>query len=345
MKFTATAIKLGTVAVALLLFTAAIAVVFGQMRFDRTNEYSAEFSSAGGLRPGQFVRAAGVEVGKVSDIRLINGGTKVVVDFGVERSLPLYESTTAHIRYLNLLGDRYLELKRGDGEGAERVLPARGFIPRSHTHPALDLDALIGGFQPLFRSLDPEKVGTLATSIVTVFQGQGGTINDLLDQTAQLTSTLAERDAAIGDVVKNLNVVLDTTVRHRTEFDSTVGNFERLITGLKDNADPLADGVAHISNVSGTLADVLGENQELLQKIVGEVEQIAQPLIDNRDDVDETVQKLPGSIKKVGRTASYGDFLNFYVCDTTLLMNGLQPGGAVRKVRMFQQPTGRCMPQ
>ena len=52
------------------------------------------------------------------------------------------------------------------------------------TEPALDLDALIGGFRPLFRALDPEKVNNIAQSIITIFQGQGGTINDILDQTA-----------------------------------------------------------------------------------------------------------------------------------------------------------------
>ena len=81
-----------------------------------------------------------------------------------------------------------------------------------------------------------EKVNTIATALVTVFQGQGGTINDILDQTAQLTTQIGERDQAIGEVIKNLNIVLDTTVRHRQQFDQTVNNLEVLITGLKDHA-------------------------------------------------------------------------------------------------------------
>ena len=93
---------------------------------------------------------------------------------------------------------------------------------------------------PLFRALDPDKVNTIASSIITVFQGQGGTISDILDQTAQLTSALADRDQAIGEVITNLNTVLDTTVKHQKEFDETVNNFEILITGLKNRADPIA---------------------------------------------------------------------------------------------------------
>ena len=95
MKITGTAVKLGIFSLVLLLFTAIIIVVFGQMRFDRTTGYSAIFSNASGLRAGQFVRASGVEVGKVSKVELINGGSQVKVDFSVDRSLPLFDGTTA----------------------------------------------------------------------------------------------------------------------------------------------------------------------------------------------------------------------------------------------------------
>lgn len=346
MKITGTAIKLGIFSLVLLLFTAIIVVVFGQIRFDRTNSYTAEFSSASGLRNGQFVRASGVEVGKVENVELIDGGTRVRVRFNVDRTLPLYQSTTAQIRYQDLIGNRYMDLQRGQGEGSDRILPPGGLIPESHTTPALDLDALIGGFKPLFRALDPEKVNTIAQSLITVFQGQGGTISDILDQTAQLTSTLADRDQAIGEVITNLNTVLDTTVKHQKEFDETVDNFEVLITGLKNRADPIADATADISSAAGTLGDLLAANRPRLHDTLGYLETIAQPLVDEQDQVHDVLSKLPTALKTLGRAGGvYGDFFNFYLCDLSLKLNGAQPGGPVRTVRVFTQPSGRCTPQ
>jgi phospholipid/cholesterol/gamma-HCH transport system substrate-binding protein len=343
MKITGTAIKLGAFSVVLLLFTAIIIVVFGQMRFDRTTGYSAIFSNTSGLRNGQFVRASGVEVGKVSNVALIDGGQRVRVDFSVDRSLSLFQGTTAAIRYQDLIGNRYLELKRGD---SERRLPAGGTIPLENTQPALDLDALLGGFRPLFKALDPEKVNNIATSLITAFQGQGGTISDILDQTAQLTSALADRDQAIGEVINNLNTVLDTTVKHQRDFDQTVNNFEVLITGLKNRADPLADSTANISNAAGTLADLLADNRPLLQSTIGHLENIQQPLVDQKDQLNDILVKLPQALKIIGRAGGiYGDFFNFYACDITLKLNGLQPGGPVRTVKIWSQPSGRCTPQ
>jgi phospholipid/cholesterol/gamma-HCH transport system substrate-binding protein len=343
MKITGTAVKLGILWMVLLLFTVMIIVVFGQVRFDRTTGYSALFTNASGLRAGQFVRAAGVEVGKVSKVTLIDGDSRVLVDFAVESSLSLDQATTASVRYLNLIGDRYLELKRGD---SGRLLAPGATIPLEHTQPALDLDALIGGFRPLFKALDPDKVNKIAQSIITVFQGQGATISDILDQTASLTTTLADRDRAIGEIISNLNTVLATAVKHEKEFDGTVDKLEVLITGLRNRADPLAAAVAHIGGAAGTLADLLGEDRPLLHSTVGYLEGIQQPIINELPALDDVLRKLPDAYRIIGRAGgTYGDFFNFYLCDLSLKVNGLQPGGPVRTVKLFGQPTGRCMPQ
>ena len=76
MKTTGAAVKLGILWLVLLVFTVTIVIVFGQMRFSRTTGYSALFTNASMLRAGQFVRAAGVEVGKVSKVTLIDGDTR-----------------------------------------------------------------------------------------------------------------------------------------------------------------------------------------------------------------------------------------------------------------------------
>jgi phospholipid/cholesterol/gamma-HCH transport system substrate-binding protein len=343
MKTTGTAVKLGILWMVLLVFTVMIVVVFGQVRFDRTTGYSALFANASGLRAGQFVRAAGVEVGKVSKVTLIDGDRRVLVDFKVDRSLSLDQATTASVRYLNLIGDRYLELQRGD---SSRLLAPGATIPLEHTQPALDLDALIGGFRPLFKALDPDKVNRIAESIITVFQGQGATISDILDQTASLTATLADRDQAIGEIINNLNTVLATTIKHQKEFDGTVDKLEVLITGLKNRADPLAAAVAHISDAAETLSDLLGEDRPLLHSTVGYLEGIQQPLINDLPTLDDELRKLPDAYRIIGRAGgTYGDFFNFYLCDISLKVNGLQPGGPVRIIKLFGQPTGRCTPQ
>ncbi len=346
MKITGTAIKLAIVSIVLLLFTAIIFIVFGQFRFESTTSYTAEFSNASGLKAGQFVRAGGVEVGKIQDVQLTEDGRRAIVKLDVDKSLPLYQSTTASIRYLDLIGNRYVNLERGTGDDANTVLPPGGFIPLARTKPALDLDALIGGFKPLFKSLDPKKVNNITQSLLTVFQGQGGTVNSILEQTAQLTSTLADRDQAIGEVITNLNTTLGTVVKHQKEFDSTVANLEVLITGLSQKADPLATAVNQIAEGSGTLGSLLRDDRPQLQTSIKQIEELQQPLVDGAAGLEDLLVKLPKGAELIGRMGGiYGDFLNYYLCDVSLKLNGLQPGGPTRIVKVWQQPTGRCTPQ
>jgi phospholipid/cholesterol/gamma-HCH transport system substrate-binding protein len=147
-------------------------------------------------------------------------------------------------------------------------------------------------------------------------------------------------------VIRNLNTVLDTTVKHQQQFDQTLVDFEKLITGLKDRKDPIASSVAGISDAAGTVADLLADNRPLLQSTVTYLEGIQQPLVDQKTQLNDILVKLPTAFNIIGRAGGiYGDFFNFYACDISLKLNGLQPGGPVRTVKLFGQPSGRCTPQ
>jgi len=140
--------------------------------------------------------------------------------------------------------------------------------------------------------------------------------------------------------------VLDTTVKHQQQFDQTLVDFEKLITGLKDREDPIASSVANISDAAGTIADLLADNRPLLQSTVGHLEGVQQPLVDQKDQLNDILVRLPTAFNIIGRAGGiYGDFFNFYACDISLKLNGLQPGGPVRTVKITSQPSGRCTPQ
>ena len=145
------------------------------------------------------------------------------------QGLTLTEGTKAAVRYENLIGDRYLSLE--EGPGSVRKLQPGQTIPLARTSPALDVDALIGGFRPLFRALDPDQVNALSGELLRVFQGQGGTISSVLAQTSALTTTLAGRDQLIGEVITNLNTVLGTFATRDDQFSEGLDKLSQLVAG------------------------------------------------------------------------------------------------------------------
>ncbi|MET9670853.1 MlaD family protein, partial [Streptomyces sp. NPDC006475] len=193
-RATATAaplVKFLLFAVVTILATTLLAATIVNISFAPEHTYRAVFSDVTSLEEGDDIRVAGVRVGEVEAIR-IKDRTLAEVTFTVTRERPLLTSTGAVIRYRSLVGQRYVALTEGAGDGT-RLKPG-ATIPLARTQPALDLNALLGGFKPLFAALSPKDVNQLATEIVKTLQGEGGTVNSLLAHTASLTTTLADRD-------------------------------------------------------------------------------------------------------------------------------------------------------
>ena len=290
-----------------LAFVFILVTVFGQFRFDSRTSYSAVFSNVSGLKGGNFVRIAGVEVGKVSDLKLREGRDRPC-RLRDRQGLRLTEGTKASVRYENLIGDRYLALE--DGPGPPRRLSAKSTIPLARTSPALDVDALIGGFRPLFRALDPDQVNALSGQLLRVFQGQGATISSVLGETSALTTTLANRDKLIGDVITNLNVVLHTFGTRDKEFSDGLDKLSQLVGALSERKTDITKDVAYINAATGSVADLLTQARQPIKDTVVQTDRVSRAdrvrshlLRRSRQDTSRRLSGAvpPGSLRRLLR--------------------------------------------
>ena len=263
------------------------------------------------------------------------------VEFTADNSVTLTEGTRAAIRYDNLFGDRYLALE--EGAGGLTVLRPGQTIPLARTKPALDLDALIGGFRPLFRALNPEQVNALSEQLLQAFQGQGPTIGSFLDQAAAVTNTLADRDQLIGQVVGNLNVVLGSLGGQSDRLDKAVTSLSQLIhgSGGTQNRHLQRGGlhqrgcrVARRPAVAGPGAVFEGGSRDR----PGRGHRAGRPRLPR-----QSAQHAAGQVPGAGPPGMYGDFFSFYLCDVVLKLNG--KGGQPVYVKVAGQSSGRCTPK
>jgi phospholipid/cholesterol/gamma-HCH transport system substrate-binding protein len=315
--------------------------VFGELRFGEvTKSYKAEFTNVTGLENGDFVRIAGVEVGKVKKV-VIQPDTTASVEFTADESVVLTEGSRAVIRYDDLIGGRYLALQEGAG-GTTRLKPG-DTIPLARTSPALDLDALIGGFRPLFRALDPDQVNALSGQLIQALQGQGATINSFLAQTAALTSTLADRDQLIGEVITNLNVVLGSLGDQSDQFGKAVDALADLVKTLEERKEDISNGVAYTNAAAASITDLLAQARPPFAKTIHETDRAAGIVVADHDYFDNLLNTLPEAYQALNRQGIYGDFFTFYLCDVVLKLNG--KGGQPVYVKVAGQSTGRCAPR
>ena len=332
--------RVGVFVTVCLFFMGAVFAIFAQLRFQRETLYTAEFSNVSGLEEGNFVRIAGVEVGKVKHLSL-QPDTTVSVEFGTDDSVVLTAGSRAVIRYDDLVGGRYLALEEGTG-GTDKLKPG-DTIPLANTSPALDLDALIGGFRPLFRALDPDQINALSGQLIDAFEGQGEAIGSFFEQTATLTNMLADRDQLIGAVITNLNTVLGSLSDQNTQFAKAVDSLSHLVSTLAEHKQDISNSVAYTNAAAGSIADLLAQARAPLQKVVHETDRSAGIVVADHEYMDNLLATLPEAYQALARQGLYGGFFGFYLCDLLLKVNG--KGGQPVVIKVVGQRSGRCTPK
>jgi phospholipid/cholesterol/gamma-HCH transport system substrate-binding protein len=314
--------------------------IFGQLRFEKEQLYRAEFTDVSGLAPGNFVRIAGVEVGKVKSIS-VSPNAHAVVEFSADPSAVLTDGTKAAVRWANPIGDRYLALLEGAG-GLKRLNPG-ATIAVARTEPALDLDTLLGGFRPLFRALDPEQVNALSGQLIEAFQGEGATIGSFLSQAATVTNTLADRDELIGQVIGNLDAVLGSFGDQNTQFAKAVDSLSKLVKELAAHKSDISNAVAYTNAATATLADLLRQARPPISNTVVQSDRTASIVVADHDYVENLLNTLPDAYQLMGRMGLNGTYWAFYLCDLLVKVNG--KGGQPVYIKLAGQDTGRCTPK
>lgn len=307
----------GTVSV--VLFVGLFTMMSNSVRGD-TERWTAVFDSVSGLRTGDDVRVAGVKVGRVEEIEVVDNH-RALVTFDVPSRITLHDDSRLTLRYQNLLGQRYLAVDRPDGarsdtRGAPLEPGAR--IPARQTSPGFDLTALLNGFEPLFAVIDPAEVNELATNIVRVLQGESGTVESLLRRTTEATRFLADRDELFAQVLGNLTPVLRNLDDQSEELDATVVQLRDLMTGLAKERRTFAGSIDNLGSLVANTSDLLTEVRDPLRRDVHALRRTARLLARERPLLGRSLEELPTLLDAFATTQSYGAYLNVYLCNLGL---------------------------
>ncbi|MUL49291.1 MCE family protein [Mycobacterium sp. CBMA293] len=334
------AVKVAAFTAVMLLVAAALVVVFGQFRFGSGERYHAEFTDASRLKAGQDVRMAGLPVGKVDRVSL-NADNTVDVLFSVDSRYRLYTSTKAVIRYLNLTGDRYLELAFTAGD--LQALQPGSTISLSNTQPAVDLDALLGGLRPVLKGLDGTKINAITAAVIDLLQGQGGAVAELLSTTGAFTHNLSDRDQLVGDVINNLNAVVGTVDEEGKQFGSSVNTLQQLLTGLAKDRDPIVGAIPPLAASSEEVTQMLDRSRRPLQGVLENARPFAQRAYERKEDINATIDPLAENYLRLNSLGAYGAFFNIFFCSSKIKINGPAGSDIIVPIGGAPDPSkGRC---
>ncbi|MCG8915359.1 MCE family protein [Actinokineospora sp. PR83] len=309
-------VKLAVFMVVTVAATGVLAVSIANIDLSDTTTYTARFTDATQLLPGDDVRISGVRVGQVEEVAIADR-KQAEVRFSVTAGRKLPASVTAQIKFRNLVGQRYVALGQGAGGDPNAVLAQDEVIPLERTRPALDLTQLFNGFKPLFQALSPDDVNKLSYEVIQVLQGEGGTVENLLAHTATLTTTLADKDRVIGEVITNLNGVLGAINSRGDQLGQLVGQVQQLVSGLAEDREPIGEAIDALGGLATTTSGLLTEAREPLRQDIAALGGLVDNLNANESTVERFIQFLPQKTETLARTVSYGSWLNFFLCSAS----------------------------
>ncbi|KXO96143.1 MlaD family protein [Tsukamurella pseudospumae] len=256
--------------------------------------YTALFTNASGLRPGDDVRLLGVQVGKVEEVALDQEdtarGTLARVAFTVDRAQRLTTATTLSIRFQNLTGLRYLDLSPSDARAA--AIAPKSTIGTGRTVPSFDVTTIFNGLQPVLAAMQPEQINHLAQSIAAVVEGDGSGLGPLLDALQTLSRFTNDRSALLQTLVRNLKTINDSLGGKSTALPTVIGYLQGIGEVMR-NAAPsttiLSDQGAELMTAADALLRGAG-----LQPAGTSLIELARPELPRLQSLVDLAALLPG---------------------------------------------------
>ncbi|MDO9409314.1 MlaD family protein [Patulibacter sp.] len=266
-------------AIAAVVLIAVVAIVIATTGTDKESyTVKAEFKDSSGLRKNSDVKIGGVPGGKISSITLTPRDTAMVTMRLRDGAVPIGTGATADARPVNLLGEKYVDLRPGD---LKRTVKSGATIPMSRTGAPVELDEVIDTLDPTTRG----RLRVLINEAGVGLRGRGTDFNALLDR---MPSSLREG-----------RLLLESFAADTTQLKRVASTGDRVLQSFADGGKRLADLVD-----SGQRAlQVTAQNREKLGSTIDQAPSTLRQLQATLTTLDTAAGRLKPAAAELQRTA------------------------------------------
>ncbi|MEI6207882.1 MAG: MlaD family protein [Desulfuromonadales bacterium] len=261
----------------LLLFGAMLEIGNHWKIFDTGIPYKVFLTSSTGLKVGDMVRLAGVDVGAISRISVLED--KVQVDFDVKRGTRIKQDTIAGIRMAGMLGGQFLWLSFGSAGSPD--LPAGGTIRSSDSAGVDTIIDNVGGLtkdaKQLVIDLNRNQNEVLG-KISAILDENRVVVHESLTSLAGITAKVERGDGSLGlllndkSLYHNVNALSGSLKEVSARLERGEGTIGKLlveeelysqaisaIKGMNDSMKNFTEIAQRINNGEGTAGKLVND--------------------------------------------------------------------------------------
>ncbi|MGW3357205.1 MCE family protein [Streptomyces bungoensis] len=269
--------------------------------------YSAAFSEAGGLKPGDEVRIAGVKVGKVEGVDL--DGDHVKVTFKVKDRPAFGTGTGAAIRVKTILGAKYLALyPKGPGQ-----LKPGSEIPLRRTVSAYDVVQAFSDLTTTTEKVDTDRLAKALDTISVTFQDSPGEVRASIKGLSRISRTVAARDQALRGLLDHANGVTKVLAGHTEDFSALVKDGDALFKEIGRRRAAIHKLLKSSALLGIELSGLVDDNSKEIGPALKNLDAFVTMLERNQASLDRSVRLLAPYVRLFTNTLGNGRWFDSYI--------------------------------
>jgi len=296
--------KIGLVGLVLTTVVMALALNIGKvLALVENSTYTADLAEAGGLRGGDEVRVAGLKVGKVDSIELVED--HVQVTFGLS-GVRVGDRSRALVKSDNALGSKFLAIEPA-GPGSTK------HIPQSRTDAGISVNAELGRLTSTTAQIDTRRLARSFDSISAVLQQTPTEFRSALKGVSALSRTLSSRDAELETLVKHASAVSGVLADRNQQITAIVGDGSQLFQELALRRQVIARLLRNVEKATTQLTRLARDNKTSLKPALTELRATADLLTHYRGTLDYALKHISVYARSLGESVGSGPFFQAYV--------------------------------
>ena len=273
--------------------------------------YYGQFTDTGGLNKGDKVRIAGLDVGKVEDLKI--DGDHIVMKFSIGTNTIGTESRLA-IRTDTILGKKVLEI---EARGNQQLRPGDTLPLGQSTTPYQIYDA----FFDVTKAATGWDIDTVKQSLHVLSQTIDQTYPNLsaaLDGVAKFSDTIGKRDEEIKHLLAQANQVASILGDRSDQVDRLLVNAKTLLAAFNERGRAIDALLGNVAAFSEQVKGLINDNPNL-NHVLEQLHTVSDILVQRKDDVAAGFVEVGKFLPSLNESIGSGPFFK-------VVLHNLIPG-------------------
>lgn len=272
------------------------------------NSYVAELRHASGLRAGEGVQIAGVEVGEVKDLKV--DGNQVLVEFTVRDDIELGSQTRAEVKVGTLLGTHYLAITpRGEGKLAAET------IPLAHTSVPFNLQDVIDEGTKTVDQIDGKKLARALSVVADTLRAAGPRLAPAFNGIARISEVITRRDGQIADLLEASRLISDQLSDGTADLVQLMKQSNLVIEELVRRREAIRDLLRDLTSVTASINHIMDDNAEDLKPMLRDLDALVGVLVSRDEELSSALHNLAVTSRYFANATGDGPFINLLLPD------------------------------